>query len=275
MNLNDTTFKKFRDFVYDLTGIYFIDSKKYLLETKLYKRINANKLSSFEDYYDFLTTKKSKSEIEELFNSVTINETYFFRGNHKSDIIEQILIPEVIKNKKSADNTIKIWSAACSSGEEPYTIALIIYEKFKTKYPNIKFEIIGSDISNEVIEKAKNGVYSKYSVKNIPNDILNRYFKQVGDDYELNSRIKDLVEFKNVNLFDSTGVRRLQKFDLIFCENVLIYFDEKSKRGVLENIHSRMNQWSLLSVGNSETLIDYEDLFEQVRFNRNSAYLRR
>lgn len=275
MELNDNLFKKFRDLVYKLTGIYFIDSKKYLLETKIYKRLNITKINSFEEYYNFINSNSNKNELEHLYNAVTINETYFFRGNNKNDILEKILLPEVIQNKKSADKTIRIWSAACSSGEEPYTIALIIYDKFKLKYPDIKFQIIGTDINSEVLESAKRGVYNQYSTKNIPKDLLSRYFKENGEGLEINQRVKDLVEFRNVNLFNSSDIIRLPKFDLILCENVLIYFDDSSKRKVLEHISSKMHNWSLLSVGNAETLTEYEDMFSQVRFDRNSAYLKK
>lgn len=170
--LRDETFKQLRDFIYEKSGIFIPEAKKYLIENRLIRRIQENGLKTFEDYFNFVINSGYERELPRLFDAITTNETFFFREPQQFDV----LCSEIVKRvtEKSCIKNIKIWSAACSTGEEPYTIAMM----FKEKLSDIRLEIIASDISNNVLESARRGIYSSYSVRNVPQNYLMKYFNR-------------------------------------------------------------------------------------------------
>jgi len=273
--MNYDTFKEFRDFIYQHSGIYFTDTKKELLESRIAKRLITHKLYSFEEYFTFLHSPEGRIEIPALYESITINETYFFRTEQQFEVLEHVIIPELIKFHQEhgeTNPTIKIWSAATSSGEEAYTIAIIIAEKIQPLYPNVKFQIIGTDINNAVLETARRGVYKEYAVRNVSPEILKKYFYQEGNSYHLSPEIRSSVSFHNFNLFDQSAMNSMRGMDVIFCCNVLIYFDVESKIKVIENLCESMNKGGYLFVGYSESLHGLSKNFKLIHLHKAMAY---
>lgn len=272
--LTDEAFKELRDIIYKTSGIYYSESKKYLLESRILKRIQTLKLNSLYDYVNFIKNPANKGELKNLFDAITINETYFFRAEQQFEAVEKIIIPELIRNKsgQSGQIVIRIWSAACSTGEEPYTLAMIVLEKIKPIYPNVQFQILGSDISNQVLEIAKSGVYKEYSVRNMPDSYLKKYFIAKDGYYYLKDEVKRLVRFSNINLFDASQVRLVSNCDIIFCANVLIYFDIPAKQRVVSLLYDALNPGGYLFIGYSESLHGISKAFKLVHLPKAIAY---
>lgn len=264
--LTNTQFKFFSDFIYDISGIRFQESKNYFLASKLDIRRKDLDLSSFDEYYNFASKQpKSSKEIELLLNEVTINETFFYRNTAQLDSYNKDILAEVINNKrKKGDKRLRIWSAASSTGDEAYTLIMDMIEKNLHKEFNI--EIMGTDISQKALGVAKEGVYKKYAIRNIPDNTLRKYFTIVDEaNYKIKEDVKSLAKFKHCNLSDSLNCRVLGKFDIVFCRNVLIYFDRESREKVLTNIYNNMNDDSFLLVGHSENLYAERHLFEMCK----------
>ncbi len=271
--LSDNTFKELRDVIYNLCGIYYTESKKYLLEGRIAKRISSKGLVTFEDYLNLLKSPQSRHEINQLFEAITINETYFFRAEQQFDSFEKIITPELIKAKSNQGNpVIRIWSAASSTGEEAYTIAMLILEKIKPLYPKVQFQILGSDINNAVLETARKGIYKEYSIRNVPPAYLNKYFTKQGNQYLLNEEVKKMVKFLNLNLYDSVQMRSISNCDIIFCCNVLIYFDIPSKQQVVSYLYDSLNKGSYLFIGYSESLHGISKAFKLIHLPKAMAY---
>ncbi len=272
--MSQSQFEQWRKFIYEKTGIYFQDNKKYLLESRLLKRIVHLKLSSFEEYFKLVTNGfTNKTELRYFYDTITINETFFFRNTGQLDAMVQKIIPEIIhNNQKSGKFKIRIWSAACSSGEEAYSVAIMLKEFIKPKYPEINFEIVGTDINQTVLDTAVRGIYGEYAVRNIPIQYLKKYFKQVDGLYELNLDIKSMATFKNANLFDPNEMMLMTNFDIIFCANVLIYFDLNSKIKVINQLYKSLNRGGYLFIGFSETLHGISKAFSIVSFPKTVGY---
>jgi chemotaxis protein methyltransferase CheR len=272
LKLSDAAFENFRKMIYDSCGIYFQDNKKYLLESRLLKRINFLGIETFEEYFDYL--KYNSSNVQEkkyLYEAITINETFFFRNQPQLDALVTTVIPQIVASK-TGRSKIKIWSAASSSGEEAYSTAIIIFDLLKPKYPDMEVEIIGTDINNAVIETAKTGLYREYSIRNTQPYYLKKYFKPVGNAFEIDPVIKKVVSFKNFNLFDDISMRSMANFDIIFCANVLIYFDTKSKMKVVSNLYNSLNKGGYLFIGYAETLHTVSKAFTIVSFPKTIGY---
>jgi len=271
--MTNDEFEKMRALVYDLSGIYFTDTKKYLLECRISKRITANKMNSFADYINLLKSKPNRVELDSLFDAITINETYFFRIPQQFDALENIIIPEISKQKLLLPNpTIRIWSAATSSGEEAYTIAIIILEKLRPIYPQINFEIIGTDINSSVLEIARQGIFKEYAIRYVPESLLQKYFIKDNAHYLLKEEVKQMVRFTQLNLYDSTALRSMPPCDIVFCANVLIYFDVPSKQKVVSDLYNVMTKGAYLFIGNSESLHGISKAFNLVHLPKAMAY---
>jgi chemotaxis protein methyltransferase CheR len=275
LEMSDQTFQEMRDVIYKLCGIYYTESKKYLLEGRIAKRLVANKMKTYEEYMKFIKSIGGRDELKDLFEAITINETYFFRAPQQFDAFENILVPEIIKNKTGINkNIFRIWSAASSTGEEAYTTAIIILERLQRKYPNVQFQILGSDINNAVLESARKGIYKEYAIRNIPEDLLLRYFTQQGNAYIIKDQVKKMVKFMNVNLYDSNQMRAISSCDIIFCANVLIYFDIPSKQQVVSHLYNSLNKGGYLFIGYSESLHGISKAFKLVHLPKAMAYLK-
>lgn len=265
IQLQEQTFRQLRDFIYERSGIFIPDSKKYLIENRLSKRLEDKGLKGYEEYLSLL--RNSNEELTRLFDAITTNETYFFREHQQIEILVNNLIPRIQDTKGSKD--IKIWSAACSTGEEPYTIAMVFLEKM----PGLKFEIFASDISESVLSSARKGVYTSYSIRNVPPTFLNKYFSKNGQMlYELNASLKKFVNFSNINLMDDKKVRSIKGIDVIFCRNVLIYFDDRAKQKVVSLLYDSLRPGGYLFVGTSESLHNVTRAFRPLIFEKVVVY---
>ncbi len=267
-------FDQWRKFIYEKTGIYFQDNKKYLLESRLIKRLAYLKLTSYDEYFKILTNPaNNKVELRYFYDSITINETFFFRNTGQLDALVQKIVPEIIQNnQKIGKQKIRIWSAACSSGEEAYSTAILLNEFIKPKYPEVTFEIIGTDINQTVLDIAVRGIYGDYAIRNMPVQYLKKYFKAIDGMYELNMEIKSMATFKNSNLFDTNDLMFMNNFDVIFCANVLIYFDNNSKIKVVNQLYKSLNRGGYLFIGFSETLHGISKAFSLISFPKTVGY---
>ncbi len=274
VKLPDDVFDNFRKFIYDSCGIYFQDNKKYLLESRLLKRINFLGINSYEEYYDYLKYNPASSrEKKYLYEAITINETFFFRNQPQLEALVTRVIPEVLASKlKPGKQKLRIWSAASSSGEEAYSVAIIISDLLKPKYPGLEVEIVGTDINHAVIDTAKAGVYKEYSVRNTPAYYLKKYFNQYDGSYEVIPPVKSMTSFKTANLIDDFEMKTMTNFDIIFCANVLIYFDLKSKIKVINHLYNSLNKGGYLFIGYAETLHMISKAFNIVNFPKTIGY---
>jgi chemotaxis protein methyltransferase CheR len=272
--MSQIQFEQWRKFIYDKTGIYFQDNKKYLLESRLLKRIVHLKISSYDEYLKLLSNSvHSKNEMRYFYDTITINETFFFRNTGQLDAMVQKVVPEILQNKQNTGkHKIRIWSAACSSGEEAYSVAIMLNEFIKPKFPEVTFEIVGTDINQTVLDTAVRGIYGDYAIRNMPIQYLKKYFKQIDGMYELNLDIKTMATFKNANLFDSNDMLYMNNFDIIFCANVLIYFDNNSKIKVVNQLYKSLNKGGYLFIGFSETLHGISKAFSVVSFPKTVGY---
>ena len=272
--LSDKSFEDWRQYIYSLCGIYFQDNKKYLLENRLQKRMNHIGMDDYNEYLNYIKFGSNKlSEQKYLFEAITINETYFFRNQPQLDALVSNVIPEVLNAKsKFNNNKIRIWSAASSSGEEAYSVAIVLNELIKPKFPQVDIEIVGTDINQAVIETAKNGIYRDYSIRNAPAYYLKKYFKSNNGYYEIDPNIKKYASFKLVNLLDDITMKTMTAFDIIFCANVLIYFNLPAKIKVISKLYDSLNKGGYLFIGYSETLHGVSKAFKLVSYPKTIGY---
>ncbi len=270
-----TLFQDIRKYIYDNTGIYFQDNKKYLLESRLQRRITFLGLKSYEEYFALLKSGGSSFSEEKkyFYEAITINETFFFRNQPQLDALASHIFPDVLSKRTVINrNKIRIWSAASSSGEEAYSIAMVFKDIIKPKYPNVEIEIVGTDISTAIVETANQGIYKDYSIRNTPPYYLKKYFKSSNGLYEVVPEIKRMASFKILNLYDDFMMKTMMNFDIIFCANVLIYFDTASKIKVVNHLYNALNRGGYLFIGYSETLQGISKAFNLVSFPKTVGY---
>jgi chemotaxis protein methyltransferase CheR len=274
VKLSDETFILLRDFIYARTGIFFPEKKKYLIEGRLAKRLQHLNIPSFEEYLHMLKYDQlHQNEFEFLCNTITINETSFFRNEPQINAFQQKLAVEILENKKAAGiETLRIWSAACSSGEEPYTLAMLYLEYLKPRFPNLRIEIVGTDINTAVLDLARKAEYSHYAIRSLPSLYVDKYFDNHNGLYRLRTDVKELVKFEYLNLIDRQKMRLMKRFDFIFCANVLIYFNEKAKIQVVGDIFNSLNRGGYLLIGSSEMLHRISTAFKLVSIPKATAY---
>ena len=260
--LSNKTFQLFRELIYRETGIHMRDSKRILVANRLRKRVISLGMQSYDQYYDFLTTEKQgREEIPFFINAVSTNETYFFRGDSHFETLKSVILPELFKKKHS----IKIWSAGCSTGEEPYTICMTILEEAGLLWRG-DVEIVATDINTKVIGEAEQGVYSGRTLKYMPPELMKRYFSHLGKgQYRLKEEIRSKVCFHSHNLLKDDAPDK--GFDIIFCRNVMIYFDKQTQRRLVDGLFSQaLLPDGYLFIGHSESLIGCSDNFKYARF---------
>jgi chemotaxis protein methyltransferase CheR len=272
--MSDETFRQLREFIYQQTGIYFQDNKKYLLEGRIGKRVQLLGMKSQEEYLQMIKFGARRTEeMRHFYDAITINETFFFRNEPQFEAFENTLVPSIMARRGSLTRQkLRVWSAASSSGEEAHTIAMIYLERLRLKYPGLELEVVGTDISNAVLETARKGVYRDYSIRNMPKHYLNKYFVVEDGRYLVRDEVKNLVRFDHMNLFDQSRMRMMSNFDVIFCCNVLIYFDAKSKIQVVSNLYDALNRGGFLFIGYAESLHGISTAFKLENFPKTVAY---
>ncbi len=272
LKMSDVTYRLLREFIYQQCGIFYPDNKKYLLEGRLARRLQALNIADYEGYLQMLRYGSHRQEeMRFLYDAITINETYFFRNEPQFEAFENTLIPSVIKSRPP-NGKLRVWSAASSSGEEAYSIAMLFLERIKPRYPGLSLEVVGTDINQSVLETARRGVYRDYSVRNMQKYYLDKYFVEEDSRYHLSEDVKRLVRFEQVNLYDQSRMRSMTNFDIVFCCNVLIYFDSASKVQVVSNLYDALRREGFLFIGYAESLHGITTAFKLVNFPKTVAY---
>jgi chemotaxis protein methyltransferase CheR len=272
--MSDEEFRLLRDHVYQYCGLHFTVDSKYLLEKRLGKRLQHHGLGTFKDYYYLLRYNPQKEqEMTEVVDALTTNETYFFREEFQLKTFVQEILPELRRRKLAeGQKKLRIWSAGCSTGEEPYTIAMLLLET--PGFADWQIDIIGTDISQRVLQVARRGVYGNSSFRSTDPVFQQRYFTEVDGKFRIADRVKSLVTISHLNLFDPARVVLLGKMDVIFCRNVIIYFDLPAKKRVIENFHERLRPEGYLLLGHSESLMSVTNAFMLRHFAHDMVYQR-
>jgi chemotaxis protein methyltransferase CheR len=268
--LSIDTFKLLRDLIYEQTGIHFQENKKYLLESRLQPRLRACRCQTFDDYLNFLRFDAYRDrEFAELYTVITTNETYFFRDDAQLDTFMRVIVPAVMKHNQET-RQLRIWSAACSTGDEPYTLALLLREH--SPLANWSIDILATDISETVLEIGRKATYPAHSLRKVPPALLAKYFTGGKDEYQLVPHIKNLVRVMNLNLYDRPRLKLIRGIDVVFCRNCLIYFDHKAKHQIVADLRDALRPRGYLIIGFSETLHDKNALFRPVHVGRSVFY---
>ncbi len=253
--LTDAEFDQFRKLIYDKSGITFSATNRSILDSRLKEKLRERQIPSIADYYKLIIA--DDDEMKKMLDSVTTNLTRFFRNQPHFDALINYVIPHVIEEKKkTGDTTIRIWSAGCSTGEEPYTIAMILDDILKPPY---KFQITASDISLKSLMVGQQGFYPDSRISGIPQNYLDRYFIKNDKGYQVKSDLMSKIKFDYHNLRNDSGVHNL---DVIFCRNVLIYFDEAAQKATIDRFWDAMGKHGYLFIGHSESLFGMETKFE-------------
>jgi len=256
-------FRRFRDLLHRQSGIYLEESKLDSLRISLVTRATRLGHTSLQDYYRALAN--DDHEFNELLNLVTINETSFFRFPAQFDALRQHVLPELMAAKTGGNRAVRIWSAGCSTGEEPYSVAMTLIDS-GIELAGYKPQVLGTDVSTKALARAKAGVYGTRAMMNVPPDVVSRHFEPtVSGDYRVNDRVRSHVDFGYQNLIkEPYPLSLMGNWDIIFCRNVTIYFRLDSTRRVVSNFYDSLNEGGYLFIGHSETLTSVSETFEAV-----------
>jgi len=268
----DDTFRLLRDYIHDYAGIYFDDASRPLLEKRLSRRLRLLHIASFRDYYRFLKyDRRRDDELAQLMDLLTVNETYFFREPRQLKAFTAEILPEIRGRRR--DRRLRIWSAGCASGEEPYTLAMLILED--GGFGGWDVEIFGSDINQYVLQKARRGLYRESAFRATERYYQEKYFRAESDGlYAISDAVRRMVTFGHLNLLDEKRVCLLGGMDVIFCRNVMIYFDQSARRKVSEVFHRALVEGGYLLLGHAESLMNVSTAFELCHLTHDMVYRR-
>lgn len=254
--ISNEEFLQLRDFIYEQCGIFIAENRKYLVENRLSNRLKDLNLKSFGEYYYFLRYDASKrTELNRLFEVVTTNETSFFRNGPQLDVFRDQVLKKVLASQRAAgQKKLRIWSAGCSTGDEPYTLSIIIHEVLGAEINAWDIKITANDLSEAVLASARQGIYTEYSLRTTSKEMISKYFTQEGTQFRVNANIKKLVQFGQINLNDSLQLKRVERSHIVFCRNVIIYFDDAMKKHVINAFYDNLLPGGYLIIGHSESL---------------------
>jgi chemotaxis protein methyltransferase CheR len=270
ITLSDEDFQKFREFFYRKTGIQFEASKRYFVDKRLLERISETGSEDFRSYFTLLRFQASGEELQQLTNLMTVNETYFFREEYQFKCLVNSILPEIIA-QKTDNSPVRIWIIPSSSGEEPYSIAIYLLE-YWAEINHWDVEIISSDIDTKILAQARKGLYSPRSVQELPTKLLLRYFRQTAEGYQINDDLLQSVEFTRVNLSERADTRAYRHFDVIFCRNLLIYFDDISRKTAAETFYDALRPGGYICLGHSESMSRISSLYKVRKFPEAIVY---
>ncbi len=271
ITISDDDFQKFREFFYRKTGIQFEASKRYFVDKRLVERIEATGTETFRSYFTMLRFQASGEELQQLTNLMTVNETYFFREAYQFECLVNSVLPEITARKKKDGNPIRIWIIPSSSGEEAYSIAIYLLELW-AGINDFDIEIISSDIDTKILGQARKGLYSARSVQELPKPYLKKYFERIGEQYQISDDLRGAVEFTRVNLSERADTRPYRNFDVIFCRNLLIYFDDVSRKSAAETFYDALNPGGFIFLGHSESMSRISSLYKIRKFPEAIIY---
>ncbi len=265
-------FDKLSEYIYRKTGISLSYEKHYeKLKKNLELRFRVLKIDSFRKYFFLIRFEdKNGSEFQELISTITVNETYFYRERYQFDVLVSDILPEIHSKKRDGEN-IRILCSPCSSGEEPYSVALYLLEDNEIINKR-DIELVGIDIDNKIIEKAKEGLYTSRSLHLLSDKERESYFGKKMGNYEIIKDIRDAVDFRIVNVFDKDAMRKLGKFDVIFSRNMLIYFDDASRKEVATTFHEMLNSGGYIFLGHAEYMSRIVSIYTPVKISNVLLY---
>ena len=264
LKISNEEFVQLRDYIYEQCGIYIAETRKYLIENRLSNRLKELNLKNFGEYYYYLRFDVNRrAEMTKLFEVITTNETSFYRNPPQLQVFQdKVLKAELEKLRAARTRKLRIWSAGCSTGEEPYTLAMILHEVLKTELPTWDIKITANDLSEAVLASARKGIYGDYALRTTPPEITARYFKKEGNNYHVDPKLKHLISFGPINLSDKAMLKRVERSHIIFCRNVIIYFDDEMKRQVIESMYDNLLPGGCLLIGHSESLHNISRAFK-------------
>jgi chemotaxis protein methyltransferase CheR len=261
---------RFCEFLYSRTGILYGENKRFYIERRLAERMTEVGANGFSAYFAIL--RRGDAEAEQLVNSFTVNETYFYREIHQLSCLSRSLLPEIVRHRGPGD-LVRIWSVPCATGEEPYSIAIWLLENWRL-VDAYNIEIVASDVDTRVLAEASVGNYGDRAISRLPHGLVKQYFEQVDGHQQIIKDLRESVKFTQVNLVDAASTARQGLFDIIFCRNVLIYFDDASRLAASHNLYESLNRGGFICLGHSESMARISDRFEVRRFEDAIVYQR-
>lgn len=271
MSISAEDFDKFREFFYRRTGIQFELSKRYFVDKRLMERMAATDSLNFRQYFMLLRFQASGEELQTLTNLMTVNETYFFREEYQFRCLVDSILPELVQRRQEDGKPVRIWVLPSSSGEEAYSIAIYLLEYWPQLLEH-DVEIIASDIDTRILQHARAGRYSERSVSHLPLALRSKYFRRIGDEYQINDTLRSAVEFTRVNLSDASDTRAYRDIDVVFCRNLLIYFDDLSRKAAAETFYDAMSPGGFICLGHSESMSRISSLYKVRKFPAAIVY---
>jgi chemotaxis protein methyltransferase CheR len=287
--LTDAELKLLQALVYQECGMHFDDRRTHFLQDRLQRRLKECQLDSFYSYYRLLISQQGKQELSRLLENLTVNETSFFRNKAQLDLFQREVMEDILRRKQERRSyNLRIWSAGCSTGQEPYTLAMLVADALAYYYlrnplpfesplpkpmvpPPWRVEILASDINYSVLRAAQEGSYGEHQMTGVDYGYRLRYFDKMGDRYAVKKNVKELVHFDFHNLKTEYLP---QRNDIIFCRNVMMYFDEAEQRRLIEKFYRCLNPQGYLFVGHAESLLGLTEKFQMVHHNSGTAYQR-
>lgn len=272
---SDPAYLKIRDLIYKISGIYQPEEKLYLLFSRCAKRMAAVSAKTPSEYLEHLTIRGNRdAELRLLLNEITIGETYMFRSPPQLEALRNVILPQIMQAKSAMGfKRLRFWNAGCSTGEEPYTLAMFLMELSTSLLSGWTFDILATDLNDDSLAAAKAGIYGEYALRNVSDTLRKKYFK-VHDEKRLQAgeALKAQIRFDRVNLSDNSKMVFLKGMDVIFCCNVLIYFDLASKKRVVQHFFSNLVPGGYLFLGHAESLFQVDNTFHLVHFPGTTAY---
>ncbi len=269
--MTDEEYAKFCEFFYRKTGIQFQDGKKYYVERRISDRIEKTNVESFREYFTMVRFQPGGEELQYLINSMTVNETYFFREDYQLTALVNGILPNVARARKSSE-PIRIWSIPCSSGEEPYSIAISILE-YWDQSDVWDIEIHASDIDSKILAEARAGIFGARSLQRVPQQLMSKYFVSRGEgSFRIRDELRDSIDFSLVNIVDPIQTRPFRNIDVIFCRNLLIYFDDVARRETVEMLYESLAPGGFVCLGHSESMSRMSSLFVPRKFGDTIVY---
>jgi chemotaxis protein methyltransferase CheR len=260
IGISDEEFAKFCEFFYRKTGIMFDAKKKYFAERRIIDRIQKTGCANFREYFAHIRFEASGAEMQRLVNQMTVNETYFFREDYQFKALVQGILPDLAGRRKTGE-AIRLWSVPCSSGEEPYSLAIYILEHWADA-DRYDIEILASDIDSAILAEASAGIYADRSLQRLPAELIRKYFTRQKDQrYRISADLRGSIDFSQGNVVDPHFMRMFRGVDVIFCRNMLIYFDDTSRRETIEAMYDCLRPGGYICLGHSESMSRISSLF--------------
>lgn len=262
IELSYDEFVDIRDLFYIRSGIYFASSWQNIISERIKHRVKLLGYKNFREYFAFLKKESGHAEITNLYNQLAPEDSFFFSNEHQFSAFEKVVKDNMLKKKQVDENTLRVWSASTTTGEEAYSLGMVFLERIKPSFPNAKIQIIGSDINNEALIVAKRGEYPERSMRNLPSSYKQKYFLQQGNKYIISDEVKRLIRFVALNMYNKEEIQYIKNCDVVFCRNVLVYLDLETKKKLVSDLYDSLNSGGYLFIGYTESLHGVSKLFK-------------